>query len=206
MITPPTHTKKTVCINPTPHMLDCEIELFNKYLKEGKHLLEFGSGVSTRYVLNTFDKLSVMSIDTDNGIIANLKKFPEVEDNIKSGRLKLYHLNIGPVKEWGQPLNPYNLNIMKSLFLDLWSEIDPVYDLCMIDGRYRVFNSLLGLCKLNDAIFLFHDFVDRSFYHVILKYIDVFAISGQLLVYKRKDKLDYQSLIDDILISLYDFR
>ena len=72
-------------------------------------------------------------------------------------------------------------------------------DAVLIDGRFRVACLLQAIihCK-PDCILLFHDFFDRSHYHVVLKHVDLLTRVDTLAVMRAKLQVDGKAVLHDL--------
>ena len=56
----------------------------------------------------------------------------------KSGQLVFKLVDIGPVIEWGKPANAEHIASWPAYFLSIWSELDALPGVILVDGRFRV--------------------------------------------------------------------
>lgn len=122
------------------NLSDLEKDFFIRTIKGHRHYLEYGSGWTTGVAKQHCD---VTSIETD----------PQW-----AVKTDATHVHMGQVGSWGYPLSPSveQLNTYFSFAREA------IYDILMIDGRYRV-----GVAYYSrPCIFMVHDY-NREEYQVI---------------------------------------
>lgn len=161
-----TDTEKETRI--TPHMPEPAIEALSARLKNSKSYLEYGSGGST-VLAASLGVPRIVSVDT------SVEWFKKVRDEIDlmgyGGELRALHIDIGPTKKWGYPVNDARMGQWPRYFFEPWALIQdgaPAPDLILIDGRFRVscFLASLAHAPVGTTI-LFDDYVGRKHYHVV---------------------------------------
>lgn len=176
-------------------MTESEIMLFSELLENATSYLEFGSGGSTLFALNKLGLRTIYSIDTDSGMIAQMKANPAVASAIRKGRLRMEHVDVGPVGGWGWPVSIEGNPLLDNYLFGIWGKLPETVDMILIDGRFRVYTALKALLMYKDSTFLFHDFTSRSHYSVILPWIDVSAVVDSMIAYKRRDGANRRKLL-----------
>jgi hypothetical protein len=150
--------------------------------KTGKYM-EWGAGSSTRLV----SRLNIewaRCIETDRFWIEQLKKDEKINEATNSGRLEIRHIDLGPTKQWGYPINPvsrftsrsYHLSQVVEASIELNGE--PV--VIFIDGRFRIACALacFGLMPKGSVV-LVDDYANRNSYHVLEKVCDLESMIGR---------------------------
>ena len=97
----------------------------------------------------------------------------------------LVHVDIGPVGDWGFPIDKSTKERWPSYYQTIWkTPAASDADLYLVDGRFRVasFMSVLLHCK-PDAIIMIHDFSSREGYHVIKEVAREIARAEDLSVF-----------------------
>src|SRR5690606_20053947 len=84
-------------------MSDAEKNLFDRTIQDAKEYLEFGMGGSTFRVLQK-SKANVYTIDSSLDWIALMREYVYIK-YMERRRLSLFHVDIGPTKEWGNPVD-----------------------------------------------------------------------------------------------------
>jgi hypothetical protein len=162
-----------------PRMSAPEIIMLQSFLACSDNYLEYGSGGST-YAASQLISSSITSVDSSKDWL------DKVSDacNRDQCRIKpnLIHVDIGPVGDWGRPIDNTARNLWPSYYFTPWSNT-AIYDtdLYLIDGRFRVacFATILLGCR-SDSIILIHDFSSRSGYQVVKEIAHEIARAGDL--------------------------
>lgn len=161
-----------------------EINLFLQYTLTSKNYLEFGCGGST-FLMIYATLANVISIESDKKFINHLLKndlLLRASKNNGLNSLRLFHIDIGKVKEWGVPADEYkkenyplySQHIFKVLSQKEIENIDTIF----IDGRFRVACTLCAIlyCK-SDVLIIIHDFWEREYYHIVLEFFGMYKQS-----------------------------
>lgn len=184
--------------------------LFLKYIKYSKSYLEFGSGGSTRLVLETTNA-SVVSVESDAEFINILRYDKKIKKHEKKSRLKFIHIDIGIIGDWGFPINNYkrenypmySQHVYDILGNEYTSNIDTVF----IDGRFRVACILKAILNLGkDTVIIIHDFWNREEYHVVLKFLDKIDALDSIGIFKQKNNIDKNLVMDIYNLYKYDYQ
>jgi len=166
--------------------------LFKKVLKASKSYGEYGCGESTLWVLENTD-CSVVAVDTSKVWVDKvLAKAPRKCD--------LGHIDLGPVGNYGRPLNHSKKDDFY-LYTDYLWRFENDIDMVLIDGRFRVccFLSTIKYSKEGTSI-IFDDYTYRPYYHIVEKYVvpvDSYG-SQSLFITPSKEKINMESLDSDI--------
>ncbi len=188
--------KKTIPSSYPFVMYDEEKELLKRYISSSKKYLEFGLGGSTIFTLIN-SEAKITSVDTNVAWINFMKKYKIIKQSIPD-RLKIVHIDIGPTKSWGFPVN----NDHQDKFEDFSKKIfeiqkDEKYDFILVDGRFRVACALQAVINQLDNQELFigvHDYSLRTEYSILEKFMDIVEFSKTLYVFKIKPQLDVNEL------------
>jgi len=182
-----------------------EKKTFNKYIKNSKHYLEFGSGGSTLQTLLK-SKTRISSVESSLDWINYMCKYLIIKFFLKK-RLFFYYVNIGKTKEWGFPFSNDSKEIFPNYSNDIFSYVDfNTIDIILIDGRFRVaclLSVIINMPSTEDTIILFHDFWNREKYHVVLNYVTEIERTDTLAVFRIKNKLDLNLVKRDYEIYKY---
>lgn len=165
-----------------------------KHCKHCKNYLEFGSGGSTFLVLLQTDIKNVTSIESDSNWIKYLEKWEFIK---QEKRLKFRYINIGEVGFLGIPQDPKAKNLYPLYSSEIFKENNN-FDFVFIDGRFRVACTIQTIlnCNKNTTI-LIHDFNNREEYHYILKYLDIIDTMDTMCIFKIKEKINKEELLND---------
>ena len=182
--------------------------LFCKYAEKAKIYLEFGSGGSTIWTLLNV-AARVYSIESERDWLVEMRKHAVIRDAESAGQLRLYHIDIGKTRGWGYPNGDKNKELFPLYSSDIFNDEKACYaDTVLIDGRFRVACALKCILNLRDrnAVIMVHDFWDREYYHIILKYVNVIDRAGTLGVFGIKDGVDAALVEKDYELYKYDPR
>ena len=124
-----------------PYMSDAELAALRGWLRGGaRHYGEFGMGGSTLEAVRAgFD--TIVAVDTDKRWVQGVRAHREVAPLIRAGRAAALHGDIGPTREWGNPLDDTQARRWPRYIQAFWAEwakrgLQP--DLVLVDGRFRV--------------------------------------------------------------------
>lgn len=168
-------------------MAEPEIELLARSLESAENYLEFGCGGSTVLACQTVRK-TVTSVDSSRvwvkQIGASCRRFPI--------RPRLFHIDIGPVKDWGRPADESRRSDWPKYHSEIWWNVDAMMiDFCLVDGRFRVACFLQALLRLRpDARIAIHDFRNRPQYHAVLDHAEEIASAETLSIFTRKSNFE----------------
>ena len=164
--------------------------LLKKYLNDSDFYLEFGSGGSTFLALLD-SKTNIFSVESDNNWIEYLSSWKIVKNGVENNKLKFFHIDIGPVGEWGVPLNAEVNDNFYKYSSHIFDVTDVKFDMVLVDGRFRVACVLKTILECDDNIkILVHDYVFRTEYHIIEKFLYVIEKSDSLYVFRKKSNID----------------
>lgn len=197
-------------ISTKPIMTDKERNLFINSISNSKYYLEFGAGGSTFLVLKTTNA-KVFSVEGDNNWIDNMRRNYFIYEQELLGKLTFYYMDIGKIRYSSYPIDDskrdyypnYSSKIFEYLNIDTINKIDTI----LIDGRFRVACALNTILNVNkDANIIIHDFFNRDYYHILLKYLDCINKVDTLGVFKIKDNIDKNDIIKLLEEYKYDLR
>lgn len=144
-------------------MSPAEASMFEAFLREANQYLEFGAGGSTCLAASLVRK-RIVSVDS------SISWLDQVRVATNSDRVQLHFVDVGPVGDWGRPLDEGCRDRWPAYSQSVWNDVPESIesDLYLIDGRFRVacFAEVIARAKPG-AIVLFHDFANRDIYHVV---------------------------------------
>jgi len=154
--------------------------MFLRNAAKAKTYFEFGCGGSTRHVLDRTDVPEVVAVDSMREWLDRVASF-----GYYGSRLTTIHVDIGRTRAFGNPLNFKRR--------DFWPDYPgaiskyPHADVVLVDGRFRVACVAAALLYTKPGtVIMFHDFWERTSYHIILPLVDVLETAGELLVCRAK--------------------
>lgn len=172
-----------------PRMERLELDLFQRFLARSSAYFEFGIGGSTCLAAKLV-KSTVHGVDSDPAWVANVLR--EIGPTTKDVRLRT--VDIGPVGDWGYPVDTVKLPLFENYSKAILRTGFRDYDLCLVDGRFRVACFLQALTYLpHDAVIAIHDYV-RPDYWVIEEFARPIAGVGELRFFVRRPDVDEDRL------------
>ena len=172
-------------------LFDGDDSLFKDLLKNSKNYGEYGCGLSTEWVLNNTNA-NILSVDSSKEWIDKISsKNVEYEK-----RLKLQHIDLGKVENWGRPVGYEKSYNFINYFNWIWTQ-DILPDTVLIDGRFRVCCFLTSIKYANENTkIIFDDYNNRPYYHVVEKFIKKEQTCGRqtLFIVKNKNKINFDLL------------
>lgn len=161
-------------------LFDGDFELFCKLLKDSTCYFEYGSGKSTRWVLQNTDA-NVYSVDTDKNWCNTLLR--SLDPN-SSNRLRLFYVNVGETKNWGYPISYAKRENFIKYISGLWT-VNAEPDCVLIDGRFRVACFLETVRKAPVGCrIIFDDYKHRPHYHVVEEFLSVKEYCGRQAIFE----------------------
>lgn len=144
---------------------------FSKTVSQSVKILEYGSGGSTKFI-SQFSRY-LLSIDSDREFIDLLKK--EINQINVNNNITLLHIDIGPTKEWGHPVDISKRTNWHKYAIYPWEVLrcqNIAPDLVLIDGRFRVACMLATMASTSKPTkVIFDDYANRSYKDIIEKFI-----------------------------------
>lgn len=176
-----------------PHMSAAEIQLFEAQLAGKASLLEFGCGGSTVVAAQHVPR--IVSVDSDPAWLAKIAADPA----LAGCDFTPFHADIGPVSEWGYPVDEARLRDWPRYHAQIWRHMAGSPDVILIDGRFRVACALQSLvhCKPG-CLLIFHDFWNRPHYHGVLNHVDTIDRADTLAVLRAKAGIDGKAVLHDL--------
>ena len=172
-------------------LFDGDDSLFKDLLKNSKNYGEYGCGLSTEWVLNNTNA-NILSVDSSKEWIDKISS-----KNVEyKKRLKLQHIDLGKVENWGRPVGYEKSYNFINYFNWIWTQ-DILPDTVLIDGRFRVCCFLTSIKYANENTkILFDDYNNRPYYHVVEKFIKKEQTCGRqtLFIVKNKNKINFDLL------------
>ena len=169
-------------------MSDAEITLLEAVLKPTRRYLEYGCGGSTIFALNHVDH--VASVDSHPEWIENVRKEAGADD-----RLDIRFADIGPVKDWGYPMDDAPREKLDNYLLaskDLIANRDFVF----VDGRFRVACFAYAYVNGHTGPIGLHDYRSRNWFHVVETFADPIAEAEDFTVFLPRDRKVAQQVLE----------
>jgi hypothetical protein len=177
-----------------------ELALLREASRRRQHAVEFGCGASTLLLLgNGVGALD--SVDSQPAWVRRVSDQPDAAAALRTGRLRMHCVDIGPTRKWGHPLGDEAKARWPQYAQAVWQAALPSpVDFVLIDGRFRVACALMALLKARpDALVALHDFWTRlQIYGEALPFFDVIGRAGSLAILAPRQDLD-QARIETLL-------
>lgn len=174
----------------TPRMSEAEADLFYKFAKSSKSYFEFGMGGSTVQASRLVDG-RLVAIDSDLAWVNNTGKAIGSSTHERS----LIHVDIGPTKQWGYPVEIGSSEIFRPYFQSIIHHDPEAFDFCLVDGRFRVACFLTALKHTRaDTVIAMHDYRGRGEYHVVEDFARIIVEVEQISFFIRRQSVDRQAL------------
>lgn len=168
-------------------MTEREKVLLDGLLKCTRNYLEFGAGGST---VRAAEHVSgaVVSVDSSRQWLQAVRDAIPAAAN---SRTTLFHIDIGPVGDWGYPAPGADSAAFGRYSRDVWKSVKAAdFDLFLIDGRFRVASFAETVRHASPrAQILVHDYVGRPHYHVMETIARKVAVVDQLALFNPVDAL-----------------
>jgi hypothetical protein len=162
--------------------------------------LEYGSGGST--VLASSSNIPyIYSVDSDKLFLEAVAEKVRCLKNAET--LISCWVDIGPTGNYGNPTDYTKAVKWPNYSIEPWRKIlaaNHSPDLILIDGRFRVASFLASLVFAKPGtLILFDDYVERSNYHVVEKFIKPENILGRMAEFAVKKQMLSPALILDLI-------
>ncbi len=176
-----------------------EVDLFTTFLSPARSYFEYGMGGSTVLAARKV-KGPLYAVESDEAWIA------KVAESIgpSEAERKLIYADIGPTKKWGVPSSDIRKDhYPKYSGAIVESGIDD-FDLCLVDGRFRVACFLQALRHLRPGCIVgIHDYRSRPKYHAVEQFGRIIAETEDLSFFVHRTDLDKAALQTAIERYLY---
>ena len=134
-----------------------------------------------------------MALDTSQHWIDEVKS---AFDAPTLNRAQIDHVDLGPLKAWGRPINYDHRDRFADYTDGLW-RLDVKPDTVLIDGRFRVccFLTTLKMAAPGTRV-IFDDYTDRPHYHIIENFAPRSEECGRqcLFIVPSRDQLDLAAI------------
>jgi protein O-GlcNAc transferase len=166
--------------------------LFMNYLKNARGYFEFGCGGSTAIADSTENLERVTSVESDYDWAKRISDlFPSVT---------MLWIDVGLTGEFGRPIDEA-LKPTWPRYSDIWNKGEHVYDLVLIDGRFRVACCLAVILNQKHVKWIiFDDYKSRPQYHVIAPFVDIIDSADSMIVCvpkRRFDRTEVETLYEE---------
>ena len=184
---------------------DEETEFVKERYQAASAILEYGSGGST-ILAAEYGKLC-LSVESDPQWTKLLnERLSERFEGRPSA--KVFHVDIGPTKDWGYPKNAQKWEQFWRYPLAVWDS--PALhqpDLVLIDGRMRTacFAAVMMNIKKETTVLL-DDYTNRIFYHGVEQYVEPDLFVGRMAQFTVRPGILTPDAFADVLPWFFTLR
>ncbi|MDB3910844.1 hypothetical protein N9381_03410 [Paracoccaceae bacterium] len=185
--------------NGDSQLFDGDETMFKQHVSGLKIYGEYGVGRSTEWLFRTTDA-QIYSIDSDARWVKSVQQNCQYSD-----RLHLQYCDVGPVGDWGWPLDDAGRDNYTRYTNAWWRDgINP--DLVLIDGRFRVccFLTSLKYAKTGTKI-IFDDYFNRPEYHLVEEFLKPSEACGRQALFVQTNAADQTGAELDRVIDHFQF-
>lgn len=179
--------------NAVPAMEDVGVRFLDQAMDTSIVFLEYGCGGSTLFAATKKNIPYIISVDSDKNWSDRVRSLMP-----KTCISHIKHVDIGPVGEWGKPIDlsgtknyfrypsePWKISRKESL----------IPDTILIDGRFRVACFLYSLLNARVGTrIIFDDYFNRPFYFEVEKFCSVNSQHGRLAEFIVTKNFNYSDL------------
>lgn len=171
-----------------------ERDLYDRYVQPARVYVEYGMGGST-FRAAEMSHAQIFSVDSDAQWVAKVKESTTLKLlKVPPERLHLFHVDVGPIGDWGFPVDSTHKHLFPAYSQHLFTQVDgETVDVVLIDGRFRVACALVTLlnCHKNlNVRVLIHDFWIRERYFTLFRFFKEIESAGSLVVLQIKNNLN----------------
>ena len=159
----------TTLTRPELTMPDAEAAVIRAAYGQAETILEFGSGGST--VLAAEAGKRVTSVESDKAWAQMMRDWFAAHP--PAGQVEIIWSDIGPTKDWGQPIDDSSWKSFARYPLAVWDMPGFTHpDVVLVDGRFRMGCALGAAFRITRPIPLFFDdYAKRPRYHQIEEFL-----------------------------------
>ncbi|WP_457935731.1 hypothetical protein [Mesorhizobium sp. 10J20-29] len=168
-----------------------EVALMESFLAKSTSYFEFGMGGSTCLAAQLVrDRVS--AIDSS---LEWIQKVREAIGENPRKQIDLRHIDVGPLGAWGMPLSRKRQEHLFPAY-SLAIEENGHFDLCLVDGRFRVASFMQALLMAEqETVLAIHDYAGRRKYHVVEEFARPIAQCRQLAFFVRRSGMDREKAL-----------
>ncbi|MCJ2045784.1 hypothetical protein MKK58_14780 [Methylobacterium sp. J-078] len=182
-----------------------ERRVFEKHLANKPVYLEYGCGGSTEIAVEMGCRF-IVSIESDKSWVDQLSKKPAISSRIADKTLMLEHVDIGPVRDWGIPIDNSKLANWPNYFLTPYIKYPNDYKFILVDGRFRNCCAYAAYPFMSDeSILAVHDYTLRPSYYDIEKFFDIDEEIDTLIILRKKKNILLKSLFISTLTNMFNY-
>lgn len=177
------------------------LDFFKKSIALSNCFLEYGCGGSTSYAANSAKVKNIISVDTSKEWVENVYgSLSSAESN-----LMLEFCDLGPIREWGTPINRDKSADFWRYMVTPWSVArsnNIIPDTILIDGRFRVASFLYSLVSARvGTLIMFDDYFGRPNYFIVEKFCRLHEKHGRMGVFF----VEHSYAVADIVATIAEY-
>lgn len=181
---------RLAAVPPRPPLILPEVEAaaLEEALAGARVVLEYGMGGSTAVAAELPGK-TLFSVESDPAWLAMMVRYFDATPPVAA--VHLHHGDIGPVENWGYPLDDSHRHLWQDYAATVWDRDDFQHpDLVLIDGRFRVGCFLAVAARVTRPVtVLFDDYADRPDYHGVERLVPPVALHGRMARFELRGPL-----------------
>lgn len=185
---------------------EAEQEVVRAVYSEATVILEYGSGGSTIVAAEKPGKL-VFSVESDRDWAVRLQR--EIDCRELASPATVYHVDIGPVGDWGRPLNADSWMSFPDYPLAIWDEdFFRQPDVVLIDGRFRPACFMAVALRTHKRVkVLWDDYVSRPAYKSVEEFLKPSRTVGRMAIFdvepRQLASSEIRKLMDNFFRATY---
>jgi len=162
---------------------EAEGALVRHAYSEAGTILEYGSGGST-FMGSQMRGKRILSVESDSAYRDYVRS--QIRAHGQRSKTIITHVDIGPTKEWGYPVDTRRQAHFGEYPLKIWSQAwAKDVELVLIDGRFRVACFVASLMHIKrPGLILFDDYAKRKFYHVVEEFMEPTEMIGRMALFE----------------------
>ncbi|RRH73577.1 hypothetical protein EG244_12620 [Falsigemmobacter faecalis] len=171
--------RPALTVKPELTLPEAAAQALRVALAKAEVYLEYGSGGST-VLASEMPGKAIFSVESDADWAAGLGDWLSVHPG--ASPVTLHHADIGPVREWGYPVDYSKFAAWPAYPHSVWERPDfQQPDLVLIDGRFRAACfATVALRTQKPVTVLFDDYRDRKDYHTVRRLAQPVEMIGRM--------------------------
>jgi hypothetical protein len=197
-----------------PRLSAPELAVFKRSLATSTAYFELGMGGSSLLAVRA-GITDIVMLDSDRAWVESVRKHPEIAARVAEGGISLLHADIGPVRDWGNPVDRSEIARWHAYLAVGWAEWArrrTYPDLIFIDGRFRIACAYAvvlafggGLAAPSPRVMI-HDFNDeRPQYRQVLDFFEIEQQVDSLCVLRMRPGLSLPEVLARLLRQQFDY-
>jgi predicted RNA methylase len=196
-----------------PHLFGSERDFFVAAVEKSRRYSEFGLGGSSLLAARIGVE-TIVAVDSDKAWVDGVRKNPEVAAKIADGSMAVLHGDIGPTRDWGNPVDNSEIrkwpNYIRAPWAE-WGRRQSMPDLVFVDGRFRVACCLsvvvaFGAGAIPPPLTMMHDYnEERPHYQDVLEFFELEHLEGSLAFLRMREGASCAAALGKLLHRQFDY-